>query len=131
LGAASAPEKIPSRELSGDLSHWAEQGVLLLNSVLTVRADQPGSHSRMGWQALTDLIISKASESHEHVVFILWGAFAQKKAALIDSKRHLILNSVHPSPLSAHRGFFGSRPFSQTNRYLIGHGLKPIDWRVP
>ncbi|OLP44179.1 uracil-DNA glycosylase [Rhizobium oryziradicis] len=115
----------------GFLEHWARQGVLLLNSVLTVEEGRAGSHQGKGWERFTDRIIHTVAEEHEHVVFILWGAYAQKKAAFVDPKRHLVLKSVHPSPLSAHNGFFGSRPFSKTNAYLQSHGLAPIDWQLP
>lgn len=116
---------IPS---SGDLSRWAQQGVLLLNSVLTVEKDQAASHQGQGWEKFTDQIISLVNEKCEHVVFILWGAYAQKKAAFVDRKKHLVLESVHPSPLSSHRGFFGSKPFSKANAYLLSQGQKTIDW---
>lgn len=113
---------------SGDLSAWAEQGVLLLNSVLTVEKEKPASHQKKGWEEFTDKIISVVNDNNDHVVFILWGAYAQKKADFVDQNRHLILKSVHPSPLSSHRGFFGSKPFSQANQWLITQGKKPIDW---
>lgn len=113
---------------SGDLSRWAEQGVLLLNSVLTVEKDKAASHQKKGWEEFTDRIIQVVNENCEHVVFILWGSYAQKKAAFVDRKKHLVLESVHPSPLSAHRGFFSSKPFSKTNSWLKEHGIKPIDW---
>ena len=113
---------------SGDLTGWAEQGVLLLNSVLTVEKEKPASHQKKGWEEFTDKIISVVNECNDHVVFILWGAYAQKKAAFVDEKRHLVLKSVHPSPLSSHRGFFGSKPFSQANQWLIAHHEKPIVW---
>lgn len=112
----------------GDLSHWASQGVLLLNSVLTVEENTPGAHANQGWEVFTDTVIQLISERKEHVVFLLWGAYAQKKATLIDTSKHLILRAPHPSPLSAHRGFFGSRHFSQTNDYLKMHDLTPINW---
>ncbi|MCK5856287.1 MAG: uracil-DNA glycosylase [Bacteroidales bacterium] len=112
----------------GDLTSWAKQGVLLLNATLSVRAHQAGSHQKKGWEIFTNQTIKKVSEELEHVVFLLWGAFAQKKAELIDQEKHLILKSVHPSPLSAHRGFLGCKHFSQTNNYLIKMGEKPIDW---
>lgn len=115
----------------GFLEHWARQGVLLLNSVLTVEEGRAGSHQGKGWERFTDRIIHAVAEEREHVVFILWGAYAQKKAAFVDPKRHLVLKSVHPSPLSAHNGFFGSKPFSKTNAYLQSHGLEPIDWQLP
>lgn len=113
---------------SGSLVRWAEQGVLLLNATLTVRAHQAGSHQRRGWETFTDAVIRKLSDAREHVVFILWGSYAQGKAALIDASRHCILKSVHPSPLSAHRGFFGNHHFSQCNRYLETYGIEPIKW---
>jgi uracil-DNA glycosylase len=118
---------IPSH---GNLEHWAEQGVLLLNASLTVRAGEPMSHAKIGWHQLTDTAISKVSAEREHVVFMLWGRFAQEKMPLIDGKRHLVLKSAHPSPLSAHNGFFGSRPFSKANAYLASHGRPPIDWSL-
>jgi uracil-DNA glycosylase len=114
----------------GNLEHWSSQGVLLLNASLTVRAGEPMSHSKIGWHHFTDRVIAKISDLREHVVFILWGRFAQEKAALIDARRHLILKSAHPSPLSAHNGFFGSHPFSKTNDYLVKHGQHPIDWAL-
>lgn len=119
--------KYPS---SGNLTKWAEQGVLLLNATLTVRAHQAASHQRQGWEVFTDEVIHLVSQNLEHVVFILWGSYAQKKAVLIDSQKHLILKAVHPSPLSAHRGFFGCKHFSQTNAYLESWGRTPIDWQI-
>ncbi len=113
---------------SGNLEHWADQGVLLLNATLTVAAGQAGAHQRQGWETFTDAVIRKVSDERPHVVFILWGAYAQKKTALIDPQKHLVIKSVHPSPLSAHNGFFGSRPFSQTNAWLEAHGESPIAW---
>jgi uracil-DNA glycosylase len=113
---------------SGDLTRWAEQGVLLLNSVLTVEKDRAASHQKKGWEELTDKIISVVNENCEHVVFILWGAYAQKKAVFVDRKKHLVLESVHPSPLSAHRGFFGSKPFSKSNAWLKKNGINEIKW---
>jgi len=118
---------IPPRA-SGNLEHWAEQGVLLLNATLTVRAHQAGSHQNKGWEEFTDAVIHKIAEEKNHVVFILWGSYAQKKGAFIDPFNHLILKSAHPSPLSVYRGFFGSRPFSKTNNYLVKTGQIPIDW---
>ena len=115
---------------SGDLSHWASQGVLLLNTLLTVRAGEPFSHKEKGWERFTDQVIRTLSERREHIVFILWGAPAGKKASLIDADKHCILRSPHPSPLSAYRGFFGSKPFSRTNAYLQQHGIAPIDWQL-
>lgn len=113
---------------SGDLTHWAEQGVLLLNSTLTVQAHQARSHFAVGWQRLTDRVIQLLSEQRSNIVFILWGADAQRKAWMIDEEKHKILKAPHPSPLSAYRGFFGSKPFSQTNFYLISHHITPIQW---
>lgn len=112
----------------GDLTRWAKQGVLLLNATLTVRESSPGSHQKKGWETFTDTVIKKISDEKEHVVFILWGAYAQKKTELINAEKHLILSSAHPSPFSADRGFFGNKHFSKTNAYLIQQGLKPIDW---
>ena len=113
---------------NGDLTRWAKQGVLLLNATLTVRESIPGSHQKKGWETFTDAVIKKISDEKEHVVFILWGAYAQKKIELINAEKHLILSSAHPSPFSADRGFFGNKHFSKTNAYLIQQGLKPIDW---
>ncbi|ORZ40094.1 uracil-DNA glycosylase-like protein [Catenaria anguillulae PL171] len=107
---------------------WANQGVLLLNAVLTVRKNQPASHAKQGWEQLTDAVIKAISDERDGVVFILWGSHAQKKGAGIDKKKHLVLKSVHPSPLSAHRGFFGSRPFSKANEFLHKKGKEPVDW---
>lgn len=115
---------------SGDLSCWARQGVLLLNTVLTVRRGEANSHRRMGWEQLTDRIISCVNERKEPVVFILWGREARSKKSLITSGRHLVIESAHPSPLSAYYGFFGSRPFSRANSFLEENGVQPIDWRV-
>lgn len=112
---------------SGDLSHWSSQGVLLLNAVLTVRSREAFSHRERGWETFTDAVIQRVSEARPFVVFLLWGVAAQKKASLIDS-RHVLLAAAHPSPLSAHRGFLGSRVFSTCNRVLREHGLPPIDW---
>lgn len=116
------------REVSTDLTRWAKQGVLLLNASLTVIAKQSNSHAHLGWHALTDNIIETISAHKEHVVFMLWGAFAQKKAALIDLHKHLVLKTSHPSPLSAHRGFLGSGVFVKCNNYLKKNGLEQIDW---
>lgn len=113
---------------TGNLTRWAEQGVLLLNATLTVRAHQAGSHQRRGWEEFTDAVIRKLAEEREHLVFILWGAYAQKKGAFIDRSKHLVLTSVHPSPLSAYHGFFGNHHFSQANAYLAQHGQSPIQW---
>jgi len=112
---------------NGDLTHWANQGVLLLNSTLTVRAHLAASHAGRGWEQFTDAVIA-ALARHENIVYMLWGSYAQKKAALVDSSKNLVLKSVHPSPLSAYRGFFGCKHFSQANEYLIAHGFAPIDW---
>lgn len=114
---------------SGDLSRWACQGVLLLNATLTVRAHQAGSHQNRGWEKLTDEAIMRLATCRDHLVFILWGAYAQRKGAFINRMKHLVLTSAHPSPLSAYRGFFGSRPFSRANQYLASHGIEPVDWR--
>lgn len=113
---------------NGDLTRWADQGVLLINSSLTVRAHAPASHSRLGWEQMTDEAIRVISARRNHVVFLLWGAHAQRKAELIDSSRHLILQAPHPSPLSANRGFFGCKHFSKANNYLIANGITPIQW---
>lgn len=113
---------------SGNLTRWAEQGVLLLNATLTVRAHQAGSHQRKGWEEFTDAVIRILAEQHENLVFILWGAYAQKKGAFIDRNKHLVLASAHPSPLSAYNGFFGNKHFSRANEYLTAHGKKPINW---
>jgi len=113
---------------SGNLEHWAKQGVLLLNSTLTVKAGEPASHQGLGWETFTDAVIKKISEEKEHVVFLLWGKFAQAKQSLIDTNKHLVLPAPHPSPFSAYTGFFGSKHFSKTNEYLNEHGKKPIVW---
>lgn len=113
---------------SGDLSRWAKQGVLLLNATLTVEAHKAGSHQNKGWEEFTDKVIEILSKKKENLVFMLWGSYAQKKGSVIDAKKHLILKAVHPSPLSAYRGFFGSKHFSQANNYLISKGIEPIDW---
>lgn len=113
---------------NGDLSGWAKQGVLLLNSSLTVQEGMPNSHRGKGWEALTRQIVDAINTYKEHVVFILWGKDAQKTGAKIDPQRHCVIKSVHPSPLSASYGFFGSSPFSKTNAYLISHGISPINW---
>ncbi|WP_168416409.1 uracil-DNA glycosylase [Acinetobacter indicus] len=115
----------------GDLTRWAEQGVLLLNSVLTVEAAQPTSHQKRGWEEFTDHVIDVLNEQREHIVFILWGAYAQRKGQRIDPNKHLILKAAHPSPLAANRGgFFGCKVFSKTNNYLKQHGIEPIDWQL-
>lgn len=113
---------------SGNLTRWAEQGVLLLNATLTVRAHTAGSHQRKGWEEFTDAAIQCLANGREHLVFILWGAYAQKKGAFIDRNRHLVLSSAHPSPLSAYNGFFGNKHFSRANEYLQQHGMTPIVW---
>jgi uracil-DNA glycosylase len=114
----------------GDLTAWAGHGVLLLNSILTVRAHQPASHRKLGWEAFTDRVIELVSERGEPTVFVLWGAFAQSKGRLVANSRHLVISSPHPSPLSASRGFFGSRPFSKANDFLVSQGLNPVDWSL-
>ncbi|MBL0743536.1 uracil-DNA glycosylase [Chryseolinea lacunae] len=113
---------------SGDLERWATQGVLLLNATLTVRASSPGSHQNKGWEVFTDAVIKKISDEKENVVFLLWGAYAQKKGEIIDRNKHLVLASAHPSPFSADRGFFGSKHFSKTNDYLKRKGIAEIEW---
>lgn len=113
---------------NGDLSRWAKQGVLLLNSSLTVREGQPTSHSSMGWEEFTDAVVDKLNKEKENLVFILWGSHAQRKGANIDKNKHLVLTSAHPSPLSAHKGFFGNHHFSRANQYLKQHGKKEIQW---
>ncbi len=117
-----------ARNGSGYLQYWAEQGVLLLNATLTVEAHKAGSHQNKGWESFTDAAIQALATQREHLVFMLWGSYAQKKGAYIDSRKHLILKTVHPSPLSAYRGFFGCKHFSQANNYLIRHGKSPIIW---
>ena len=113
---------------SGNLTRWANQGVLLLNATLTVRAHQAGSHQRKGWEEFTDAAIRALADQREHLVFILWGAYAQKKGSFIDRDKHLVLASAHPSPLSAYNGFFGNKHFSRANAYLVKHGMTPINW---
>ena len=120
-----------ARATHGFLDHWAEQGVLLLNTVLTVEEGKAASHRDRGWERLTDAVIRLVNAKEQPVVFLLWGAHAQKKAALVDTARHLVLKAAHPSPLSAHNGFFGSRPFSQANAFLAAHGRGEIDWALP
>ncbi|MGK2930355.1 MAG: uracil-DNA glycosylase, partial [Acidimicrobiales bacterium] len=115
----------------GNLEHWARQGVLLLNTTLTVRARQAASHQRKGWETFTDRVIQLVGQKTERVVFVLWGAAARNKRSLVDTSRHVIIESPHPSPLSAHRGFFGSKPFSRANEALVGAGRDPIDWCIP
>ena len=114
----------------GNLQKWANQGVLLLNATLTVRASEPGSHQKRGWEIFTDTIIKKLSDQKEHLVFLLWGNYAKQKAALIDETKHLIISSAHPSPFSAYNGFFGTKPFSKTNTWLTEQGLKAINWQL-
>ena len=116
------------RPTSGDLTRWADQGVLLLNATLTVRAHRAGSHQGHGWETFTDAVIRCLNAERQHLVYMLWGAYAQKKGASIDTSRNLVLTSPHPSPLSAHRGFFGNRHFSRANDYLVALGESPIDW---
>ncbi len=115
----------------GCLQHWAEQGVLLLNATLTVEHARAGSHQRKGWEQFTDRAVQALNEQREGLVFLLWGSYAQKKGAIIDRSRHLVLTAPHPSPLSAHRGFLGCRHFSQANRYLLSRGQTPVDWSLP
>ena len=115
---------------NGYLTKWAKQGVLMLNTVLTVRAHQANSHRGMGWEQFTDAAIRILNEQDRPIVFLLWGSPAQKKAQMLNNPKHLILKAPHPSPLSAYRGFFGSRPFSQTNEFLVKNGLEPIDWQI-
>lgn len=119
--------KVPE---SGNLSDWAKQGVLLLNATLTVEAHKAGSHQNKGWEQFTDAVIHKLAESHEGIVFILWGAYAQRKGAFIDESRHYVLKSAHPSPLSAYRGFFGNNHFGKANEYLKYKGKEPIEWQL-
>jgi uracil-DNA glycosylase len=116
---------------NGYLVSWAEQGILMLNAVLTVRANQPNSHKGKGWEKFTDAIIHAVNDKTDPVVFVLWGNYARKKTALIDTDRHVIIQSAHPSPLSAHNGFFGSRPFSKINAALRDAGKPPINWQIP
>lgn len=113
---------------SGNLERWARQGALLLNATLTVVAGKPGSHQGIGWEAFTDAVVKKLSDEKEHLVFLLWGKYAQDKGAHIDTAKHLVLNAPHPSPFSAHSGFFGCKHFSKTNEYLKAHGTTPIVW---
>jgi uracil-DNA glycosylase len=115
---------------TGHLEKWAQQGVLLLNSVLTVEKDRAGSHQKRGWERFTDKIIEVINDQCDHVVFILWGAYAQKKATFVDRSKHLVIEGVHPSPLSAHRGFFGTRPFSRANEWLVKNNKKPVEWSL-
>ena len=113
---------------SGNLEHWAAQGVLLLNATLTVEAHHPGSHQNKGWEELTDAAIAALNARREHLVFMLWGAYAKRKGQVIDTRKHLVLTAPHPSPLSAYQGFFGCGHFSKANDYLIRHGIEPIQW---
>ena len=113
---------------SGDLTRWADQGVLLLNATLTVRAHAAGSHQNKGWETFTDAVIDRLNSKRNHIVYLLWGSYAQRKGSFINAARNLVLKSAHPSPLSAYRGFFGNRHFSQTNDYLIASGQTPIEW---
>lgn len=115
---------------SGNLIKWAQQGVLMLNASLTVRANEPMSHSKIGWATFTDAVIRAVSEKKEHVVFLLWGKFAQEKASMVDASKHLVLRAAHPSPYSASNGFFGCHHFSKTNEYLVKNGIEPIDWSL-
>ena len=121
-------EDLGISKTTNELDSWAAQGVLMLNATLTVRAHQPNSHKDLGWDKFTDFIIQQVSEKKENVVFVLWGAFAQKKLNLIDEKKHFVIQSAHPSPFSVHRGFFGSRPFSKINDFLVSKGKSPIRW---
>jgi uracil-DNA glycosylase len=114
----------------GDLTHWAEQGVLLLNASLTVRANEPMSHAKIGWAEFTDAVISKVSAQKEHIVFFLWGKFAQEKQVLVDETKHLVLKAAHPSPFSADKGFFGCKHFSKANAWLMKNGQDPVDWML-
>jgi uracil-DNA glycosylase len=115
----------------GFLEHWAKQGVLLLNSVLTVEMGMAAAHQGKGWEKFTDAVIRAVNDLPQPVVFILWGSYAQKKAAFVDTSKHLVIKSVHPSPLSAHNGFFGTKPFSRANDFLVAKGYPPIDWKLP
>ncbi|MBP7557281.1 MAG: uracil-DNA glycosylase, partial [Chitinophagaceae bacterium] len=114
----------------GNLTHWAQQGVFLLNASLTVRAGEPMSHAKIGWATFTDTVIKRISQARPHLVFMLWGKFAQEKAVLIDQEKHLILKAAHPSPLSAHNGFLGCRHFSKANAWLMSQGIDPVDWQL-
>lgn len=120
---------LPQTSTDGNLERWARQGVLLLNSTLTVEAHRAGSHQGKGWEQFTDAVIRHLNDHRENLVFILWGSYAIKKGAFIDRTRHMVITSPHPSPLSAYRGFFGSRPFSKANEYLVNHNMTPIDWK--
>ncbi len=114
--------------VSGNLERWADQGVLLLNATLTVRANKPGSHQNKGWEIFTDAVIKTISDEKEKIVFLLWGAYAQRKGEIIDENKHFVLKSAHPSPFAANRGFFGNKHFSKTNDYLLQNGQEPIEW---
>ena len=127
---AEVEADINAKKANSDLTPWARQGVLLLNSVLTVRSGEAGSHAKMGWEDFTNAVIKTVADQRQNVVFVLWGGYAQSKRALIDESRHLVITSVHPSPLSAYRGFFGSRPFSRANEYLVQTHQMPIDWSL-
>lgn len=116
------------KKTSNELEMWAKQGILLLNATLTVRAHEANSHKDLGWEQFTDFIIKEISDKKENVIFVLWGAFAQKKVGLIDASKHFIIQSAHPSPFSVHKGFFGSRPFSKINQFLEEKGKEPINW---
>lgn len=129
LVADLGPEAAPEPGACGDLSRWAKQGVLLLNATLTVRANTPGSHQGKGWEEFTDAAVSALSREREGLVFMLWGNYAKKKGAVIDRSKHLVLEAAHPSPFSAHDGFFGCKHFSKANAYLKARGLNEIDWR--
>lgn len=120
----------PISSVQGDLTHWARQGVLLLNASLTVRANEPNSHAGIGWAQFTDTVIQLLSQQKGHLVFMLWGRFAQEKQTLIDPGKHLILRAAHPSPFSADKGFFGCKHFSRANEWLSQHGMTPIDWNL-
>jgi uracil-DNA glycosylase len=131
MADASVPGGDPARRVApgrGCLTAWAKQGVLLLNAVLTVEHGRAGSHQGRGWESFTDRIVEVLNAEREHLVFMLWGSYAQKKGAIVDRTRHCVLTAPHPSPLSAHRGFLGCRHFSRANRYLVEHGQGPIDW---
>ena len=120
--------KTPLLKRNGDLSAWADQGVLLLNATLTVNAGQAGSHQGRGWETFTDAVVKALAERREHLVFMLWGSYAQRKGLVIDRSRHLVLETAHPSPLSAYRGFFGCNHFRQADAYLESHGIEPVHW---
>ncbi|WP_413512444.1 uracil-DNA glycosylase [Myroides odoratus] len=115
---------------NGDLSSWAKQGVLLLNATLTVEASKAGSHQKKGWETFTDKVIERVATEREHIVFVLWGSYAQKKGKMIDKDKHFVIETAHPSPLSVYRGFYGSKPFSKINTYLVSQNQKPIDWQI-